>query len=197
MSELQSPPNGNFAEEQKQDASIQEILAFLERNELPQGEKRARKVALHGPLFTIIDSVLYYIDLKKNGARRAVLPKHLQQKVMEETHRGAFGDHFCGSRLYAMLGRHWWWENMYSSVIQFCKACPECAIATGGSRPGRPPFSPIPVQRSFQIVWVDLMELPLTTQGNKYVLVFQDLFTKWPMVYALYQTRRPSALQRH
>ena len=28
------------------------------------------------------------------------------------------------------------------------------------------------------------MELPLTTNGNKYATVFQDLFTKWPMVYA-------------
>ena len=28
------------------------------------------------------------------------------------------------------------------------------------------------------------MELPLTTNGNKYAIVFQDLFTKCPMVYA-------------
>ena len=27
------------------------------------------------------------------------------------------------------------------------------------------------------------MELPVTTQGNRYVIVFQDLFTKWPMVF--------------
>ena len=27
------------------------------------------------------------------------------------------------------------------------------------------------------------MELPVTTQGNRYVVVFQDLFTKWPMVF--------------
>ena len=27
------------------------------------------------------------------------------------------------------------------------------------------------------------MELPLTMKGNKYVVVFQDLLTKWPMVY--------------
>jgi len=27
------------------------------------------------------------------------------------------------------------------------------------------------------------MELPVTSKGNKYVIVFQDLFTKWPMVY--------------
>ena len=27
------------------------------------------------------------------------------------------------------------------------------------------------------------MELPVITQGNQYVIVFQDLFTKWPMVF--------------
>ena len=27
------------------------------------------------------------------------------------------------------------------------------------------------------------MELPVTTRGNKYVVVFQDLFTKWPIVH--------------
>ena len=31
---------------------------------------------------------------------------------------------------------------------------------------------------------IDIMELPLTANGNKYAIVFQDLFTKWPMVYA-------------
>ena len=29
------------------------------------------------------------------------------------------------------------------------------------------------------------MELPGTEQGNKYVVVFQDMLTKWPMVYAV------------
>ena len=29
------------------------------------------------------------------------------------------------------------------------------------------------------------MELPTTEQGNRYVLVFQDFLTKWPMVYAM------------
>jgi len=27
------------------------------------------------------------------------------------------------------------------------------------------------------------MELPVTSKGNRYVIVFQDLFTKWLMVY--------------
>ena len=39
------------------------------------------------------------------------------------------------------------------------------------------------ITRPFQIVGVDVMELPVTTQGNRYIIVFQDLFTKWPMVF--------------
>ena len=27
------------------------------------------------------------------------------------------------------------------------------------------------------------MELPVTQQGNQYVIVFQDFLTKWPLVY--------------
>ena len=42
----------------------------------------------------------------------------------------------------------------------------------------------IPVDHPFQTVDVDIMELPLTTNRNKYAIVFQDLFIKWPMVYA-------------
>jgi hypothetical protein len=38
-----------------------------------------------------------------------------------------------------------------------------------------------PVQRPFQIVGVDIMDLPLTKRGNQHVLVFQDHFSKWPI----------------
>jgi len=30
-----------------------------------------------------------------------------------------------------------------------------------------------------------MMDLPYTERGNKHVVVFQDFFTKWPMVYAV------------
>ena len=48
-----------------------------------------------------------------------------------------------------------------------------------------PHLHPIPVSRPFQIIGVDVMDLPTTALGNKHVLVFQDLFRKWPMVYPM------------
>jgi len=74
---------------------------------------------------------------------------------------------------------------MYSVSIKYADSCPECTIATGMGCHNKPPLHPISVSRPFQIVGVDLMELPKTRQGNKYVIVFQDYLTKWPLVYPL------------
>ena len=57
-------------------------------------------------------------------------------------------------------------------------------VVCGSERVQRPPLHPIPVQKPFQIIGVDIMELPITESGNKYVIVFQDFLTKWPMVFA-------------
>ena len=74
---------------------------------------------------------------------------------------------------------------MYTDVLAYCKKCPECAVVTGAGHQHRPPLHPIPIQRPFQIIGVDIMDLPCTESGNKHVVVFQDMFTKWPMVYAV------------
>ena len=72
---------------------------------------------------------------------------------------------------------------MYRDAMEYCKTCPECAIATGTGRILRPPLCPIPIAHPFQVWGVDIMDVPKTEQGNQHAIVFQDLFTKWPMVY--------------
>ena len=56
-------------------------------------------------------------------------------------------------------------------------------FVNASGRVHQPLLQPIPVQRPFQIVGVDVMELPVTRKGNKYVVVFQDFLTKWPFVF--------------
>ena len=144
----------SFASEQRKDPHVKEIIQFLEKGELPHDPTRARKIAVQGPLFTLVDDVLFYLDPKHNDRRRAVVPEHIRGRVMEENHRGAMGGHFSGNRLYNTLARHWWWEGMYSDALHYSRNCPECAIVSGGGRQHRPPLHPIPVQRPFQIIGV-------------------------------------------
>ena len=186
---LCAPPcNGtprSFAEEQAKDPELQEIVLFLRVGELPPVEKRARQIALQASLFTLEGDVLFYIDPKQDHCKRVVVLQHLRVQLLAENHSSMMGGHFVGRKMYGALVRHWWWSGMYSDTLRFARGCPECAVVSGGSRPHRPPLHPIPVQRPFQIVGVDVMELPLTEDGNRYVLVFQDFLTKYPLVFPM------------
>ena len=115
---------------------------------------------------------------------KAVVPSNLKQSLIDEYHSGVMAGHFSGPRVYQEMSRKWWWHQMYQDILNTVKSCPQCATVTGLGRKQLPPLQSIPVDHPFQIVGVDIMELPLTTNGNKYAIVFQDLFTKWPMVYA-------------
>ena len=134
--------------------------------------------------FVIIDKILYFIDSKGGGRKQAAVPIHLQKTLLEDHHRGKMAGHFSGVHIYAALSCRWWWRTMYTDAQEFSRNCGECATVTGVGIRSKPPLHPIPVQKPFQIVGVDIMELPITTRGNRYVIVFQDFLTKWPLVFA-------------
>lgn len=174
-----------IAVEQKKDQRIVELMTYLGTEALPKEEQRARKIVAQASLFGIEDGVLYYIDPKRRSRKRVVVPDHLKERLMESVHGGPLAGHFSNNRLYNLLVQAWWWDGMYTDVAKHCKNCPQCNFAAGAGTAGNPPLQPIPVQRPFQIVGIDIMDLPKRERGNKHVLVLQDFLTKWPMVYPM------------
>ena len=181
--ELPGLGQSDFHQEQRKDPGLKKLCDFLEDGTLPDGDKEAKKIAAQALHFSIIDRILYFVDPKGPGRKRAAVPTQLQEKILHESHGGVMAGHFSGNRLHNTLARHWWWETMYRDALSFCKNCAECAVVSGTGRKHRPPLHPIPVQRPFQIMGVDIMELPVTQRGNRYVIVFQDFLTKWPLVF--------------
>ena len=174
-----------FHLEQQKDPKVKELYDYVEKGEVPKDGQQAKKVCGQAMHFAVIDDILYFIDSKQQGRKRAVVPVHLREQILRENHRGIMAGHFSGDRLYNLISRHWWWETLYKDAVSYCRNCPECAIVSGVGRVNRPLLHPIPVHHPFQIWGVDIMELPITAKGNKYVVVFQDLFTKWPLVFAV------------
>ena len=186
---LVKPPateqNYDFAIEQRRDPELVELITYLEQGELPADDQKARRIILQKPLFAIENGILIFLDSKQDHRRRVVVPSHLRQQLLSEHHSSSMGSHFAAKKTYGALMRHWWWDGMYSDTQKYTTNCPQCAIVTGGGRHHRPPLRPIPVSRPFQIVGVDVMELPKTDNGDRYVLVFQDFLTKWPLVFPM------------
>ena len=170
--------------EQQRDREPMEIMKYAATKELPSDPERAKMVVLQSPRYTLANDTLLLVDPRDKGRTQIrVVPKHLRRSLMEKSHRGPMGARFSGNRMFKTISQKWWWDGMHHDVLHFAKNRPECAIVSGGGGVSRPPLHQIPVQRPFQIIGVDIMDLPATQQGKKHVLVFQDYLTKWPMVF--------------
>ena len=175
----------DLVDEQSKDPDVKRMLDYLRTNVLPEDQKEARCIVAQGPSFCILNGVLYFIDRRRGNTKRVVVPQSLRSLIMTENHSGPCAGHFAGNKLYNMLVRHWYWRGMYEDVMKHCHNCPQCVFVSGSGRHVKSPLHPIPVNRPFQVLGVDIMDLPVTESGNKHVVVFQDYFSEWPLVYAV------------
>ena len=74
---------------------------------------------------------------------------------------------------------------MRADVRRYCRGCLPCASRKGTRRTFKPPLQPIPVGGPFHRVAVDVLQLPPTVNGNRYIVVFMDYLTKWPEAFAI------------
>ena len=113
------PLNKSFADEQRKDPEIVEMINFLQRGKLPTDDQRARQIVLQKPVFTMEEGMLFYLDPKQGHQRRVVVPRHLRQQLLVEHHSSPMGGHFAARKTYGALMRHWWWDGMYRDTLTF------------------------------------------------------------------------------
>ena len=158
---VQAPDD--FGQEQRKDPHLRDLMCYLTDGTLPEDATVARTVVAQAPQFTLSEGILYLPDTSQKDSLRVVIPDHLKEGLLKEYHAGRMAGHFSERRLYRALERRWWWQGMYSDCVQHAKNCPQCVVVGGTVRVRRPPLQLIPVDRLFQIVGVDVMELPRMT----------------------------------
>ena len=164
----------NIKREQRSDSDLSLLIEYLETGRLPADEQTSKKIAAESPRFNLIDGVLYFEYPNCPHQWCIVVPKHLQQKLLVEAHSGQFAGHFAERKVYDRIRRYYWWKGIRSDVRRHCRVCLTCASRRGGRKPPRPPLHPIPVGGPFHCLGVDVLQLPLTRNSNRYVVVFAD-----------------------
>ena len=107
-----------------------------------------------------------------------ILPKSLQQKALLQCHNSPGAGHQGFKKTLERLRREAYWVNMAQDVEQHCRECQKCQ-SSKSSMPSRAPLTNLPIGRSWQMAAIDILQVPLSTHNNKYLLVIQDYFTKW------------------
>ena len=110
-----------------------------------------------------------------------IVPAELQQEVIALHHDDVTSGHLGTAKTLDLIGRHFWWPNMKSSVEQYCTSCDSCQ--RNKSRRSKPhgQLQPIkvPDNRWDQITMDFIMELPVTPYGHDALMVVVDKLTKY------------------
>ncbi|KAL5469080.1 hypothetical protein EMCRGX_G030273 [Ephydatia muelleri] len=115
-----------------------------------------------------------------------VIPFILRATLLNELHSGAVGGHIGEEKMSFRLKERFYWPGSMEAAREWCKTCASCATRKTSAPKNRAALQTVQAGSPMQIVAVDIMgPLPETKDGNRYVLVASDYFTRWVEVYAI------------
>ena len=120
--------SSDFIAEQCGDAELKVFIDYVRDGKLPEDEKAARKVVLHGKYFDIVDGILHHENPLYPGRRCVVVPGKRREGLIEEAHDGHFAGHFAEKRIYELLRWRYWWPQMRADVKKYCRSCLVCGV---------------------------------------------------------------------
>ena len=113
-----------------------------------------------------------------------ILPPNLRRAALSKCHDAPGAGHLGPEKTLERLRTQAYWVGMTRDVEQYCQECHTCQKAKP-PMPQRAPLVNVPIGRPWQMVAVDILKVPLSSNNNQYLLVAQDYFTKWPIAIPL------------
>ena len=112
------------------------------------------------------------------------LPSTLQQAALHQAHNAPGAGHEGQEKTLQQLCLDAYWVGMAHDVNEHCQKCTLCQQAKLTSLP-KVPLVSLPVGRPWEILAVDVLDIPISTRGDRYLLVVQDYFTKWAEAFLM------------
>ena len=187
---------------QRQDKDLSDIIQYLEVATLPASDTKARSLLLS------IDS--YYLDengilchLWSPGKRRVqsicsqvVIPASLRHEILVSCHDDPTAGHLGVLKTYEKVRVRYYWHGMFKDIEHWCNSCVDCAMKKIPRGKRKAPLLPIPVEGAFDRVAMDILgPFPVTNDGNRYIIVFSDYYTRWPEAFAMPSIEAPRVAQ--
>ena len=113
-----------------------------------------------------------------------ILPECLRHHALLRCHNIPTAGHQGAEKTLSRLKTEAYWIGIAQDVEQHCRECVVCQRSKLPA-PTRAPLTNVPIGRPWQMIAVDILEVPLSTNNNRYLLVVQDYFTKWVETFPL------------
>uniref|UniRef100_A0A3B3ILD1 Gypsy retrotransposon integrase-like protein 1 n=1 Tax=Oryzias latipes TaxID=8090 RepID=A0A3B3ILD1_ORYLA len=180
---------------QREEADISVVVTWLDQGRTgpPPVRRRGssirlRKLWTEFSRLSIVNGLLCHTVLSSPGSEQRVqivVPSVIVPDLLERLHGGPAAAHFSAERVWEKAMQNYYWPFMLRDIRQWCEQCRACQTRRSPAPKPKAPMGGLPVNRPLQRVAADILELPVTSRGNRYVLVVEDYFTKFVNLYAL------------
>jgi len=140
------------------------------------------------PRFTVRSGLLYKKIWNNVGRKegptsspwKLCLSKEEQPKILTQNHDDATAGHLGIAKTFDRIAKHYYWPGMFRDIAKYVRSCNTCQKF---KLPSLKPQGEMQFRRTkgpWTTVSTDLVgPFPRSTKGNKYLVMFQDSFTKW------------------
>lgn len=124
--------------------------------------------------------------VRETDRNQIVAPLSVRNYILSELHDKI--GHNGIEKTMKRVQERYYWPGLSTFVKKYCKACYVCAVTKDNAPPNSAPLVPINTSNlePFQMVGMDILgPFPTAVNGEKYLVIMQDYFTKWPEAIAL------------
>ena len=157
-------------------------------NEISAASSKLKTLWRQWDRLEIKGGMLYRKFEKDDGSLlyQLVTPKDRQKEVIRYHHDIASSGHLGVEKTLSRIRQGFYWPGMTDSVKRYCRECDDCTAKRLSRESNKAPLGQYLVGESMERIMMDILgPLPLSNQGNKYILVIADWFTKWTECVAI------------
>ena len=160
------------------------------KDELKGKSLAVRRLIEHWDRLDTDDGILHRHYQEQKPDRRTwtqlVVPRVLREELLQDLHAGVMGGHLGAEKTLGRLRERFFWPGNTRDVTEWCRTCANCVTKKMPVPKQRAPLQTIKAGYPLQIVAVDITgPFPESDNGNSYILVASDYFTRWTEAYAI------------
>ncbi len=124
------------------------------------------------------------VTVSQEAVTQVVIPVALVDVVLQLLHDTPSAGHPGSDRTLAAARNKYYWPTMRIDLEKHISQCLSCAQTKGTTSTAPILEYPLPAG-PFDVVSIDLLQLPLSTQGSVYILVCVDHFSRFVVLAPL------------